>query len=213
MSRTVLKKLLVVSLAVLWLSLYTAPASAGGRHGCKCKSGCCCCSECCPSMSCCGMNGGASFVNGGTSVGNGSGCGCSGAVLDSSPVQGVDRPTPAPARTPPPAPIPVPRKPTVPSSTSIEPARGGLVVLTVSVPYDAKVTINGKPTKSTGNSRQFFCDGLLPGYTYTFEVKAEVVRNGKAVTEMQTVSPTAGEEGRVALRFNIPGIEGLAAAK
>jgi uncharacterized protein (TIGR03000 family) len=87
------------------------------------------------------------------------------------------------------------------------------VLLTVRVPSDAKVTINGFPTKKTGSTRQYFCDGLLAGQTYTFEVTAEVVREGKVITETQTVSPTAGESGSVAVRFNIAGAEGLAAAK
>jgi uncharacterized protein (TIGR03000 family) len=104
-------------------------------------------------------------------------------------------------------------KSAVPNSTSIEPTRSDLVLLTVRVPSDAKVTINGFPTKKTGSTRQYFCDGLLAGQTYTFEVTAEVVREGKVITETQTVSPTAGESGSVAVRFNIAGAEGLAAAK
>jgi uncharacterized protein (TIGR03000 family) len=96
----------------------------------------------------------------------------------------------------------------VPKSTSVEPGTGDSGVLTVWVPYDAKVTINGMLTKTTGSKRHFVSYGLRPGYTYKYVVKAEVVREGKIVTEEQTVSLTAGDRGGVAFGFNLP--EGLA---
>lgn len=124
----------------------------------------------------------------------------------------AEGPTLAPPRTPP-APVRTPPKPPVPNRTSIERTRSGLGVLTVQVPHDAKVTINGALTKSLGSVRQYSCDGLLPGRTYKFEVKAEIVREGKIVTETQMVSLTAGDRGRVAFSFDVRGTEGLAASK
>ena len=94
-----------------------------------------------------------------------------------------------------------------PTSSSIEPTPADSGMLTVWVPYEAKVTINGLLTKSTGSKRHFVSYGLRPGYTYKYEVKAEIVREGKIVTEEQTVSLTAGERGGVAFGFNIPGSE------
>jgi uncharacterized protein (TIGR03000 family) len=94
------------------------------------------------------------------------------------------------------------------SGTSIEPAAGESAVLTVWVPYEAKVTVNGLLTKSTGSKRRFVSYGLRPGYAYRYEVKAEVVRDGKIYTDTKTVSLTAGEPGSVAFGFN--DIEGLA---
>ncbi len=80
-------------------------------------------------------------------------------------------------------------------------------MLTVWVPYEAKVTINGMLTKSTGSKRHFVSYGLRPGYTYNYEVKAEIVRDGKIYTESHTVSLTAGERNGVAFGFNIPNTE------
>ncbi len=77
-------------------------------------------------------------------------------------------------------------------------------VLTVYVPYEAKVTINGLLTKSTGSKRHFVSYGLQPGYTYKYVVKAEVIREGKVVTDSQTVSLTAGGQNGVAFGFNNP---------
>lgn len=102
--------------------------------------------------------------------------------------------------------------PLLPGHTSIESGPGESGVLTVWVPYEAKVTINGMLTKSTGSKRHFVSYGLQPGYTYKYEVKAEVVREGKIVTERQTVSLTAGDRGGVAFGFNNPP-ENLAAAE
>jgi uncharacterized protein (TIGR03000 family) len=126
-------------------------------------------------------------------------------ILDSAPVPAVGVPTLAPAPTPP--------TPPAPNRSSIERTRSGRGVLTIRVPHDAKVTINGTPTKSLGSVRQYSCDGLLPGSAYKFEVKAEVVREGKVVTDTQTVSLTAGERSRVAFSFDVRATEGLAAAK
>ena len=97
-------------------------------------------------------------------------------------------------------------------STYIEPTSADSGILTVWVPNDAKVTINGKLTKSTGSKRRFVSYGLRPGYTYEYKVKAEVVREGKLVNEEQTVSLTAGAQNGVAFGFN-NNTEGLAAAE
>jgi uncharacterized protein (TIGR03000 family) len=87
-------------------------------------------------------------------------------------------------------------------SIDASPADSG--ILTVWVPYEAKVTINGMLTKSTGSKRHFVSYGLRPGYSYKYEVKAEIVREGKILTETQTVSVTAGDRGGVAFGFNVP---------
>jgi uncharacterized protein (TIGR03000 family) len=94
-------------------------------------------------------------------------------------------------------------------SIDASPADSG--ILTVWVPYEAKVTINGMLTKSTGSKRHFVSYGLRPGYTYKYEVKAEIVREGRILTETQTVSVTAGDRGGVAFGFNVPP-ENLASA-
>ena len=52
-------------------------------------------------------------------------------------------------------------------------------MLTVWVPYDAKVTVNGLETHSTGSRRQFVSFGLKPGLSYKYVVKAQVVREGQ----------------------------------
>jgi uncharacterized protein (TIGR03000 family) len=84
----------------------------------------------------------------------------------------------------------------------LEPTSENGCLLTVWVPYEAKVSINGLATKSTGSRRQFVSYGLRPGYTYTYEVVAKIVREGKEYTENKTISMTAGDRGGVAFGFN-----------
>jgi uncharacterized protein (TIGR03000 family) len=90
-------------------------------------------------------------------------------------------------------------------------ANTGSAILTVSVPADAKVFINGYETKTTGEARQYVSRGLVAGQTYNYEVRAEITLDGKAVTETKTVQLTAG--GATELAFNLNGEAGSRIAK
>ena len=72
------------------------------------------------------------------------------------------------------------------------------VLLTVSVPADAKVFVNGQPTRSTGELRQYASSGLQPAAVYPYRVRAEFVRDGKPISEEKTVQLTAGQTGSLA---------------
>ena len=83
-------------------------------------------------------------------------------------------------------------------------------LLTIWVPSEAKVTINGLTTKSTGSRRQFVSYGLQPGFSYKYDVHAEIVRDGKIVEENKIVTLTAGERGALAFGFNVKTDEAMA---
>ena len=100
--------------------------------------------------------------------------------------------------------------PTIKGTTFYEPTAGDSGVLTVWVPFNAKVTINGLVTKSTGSKRQFVSYGLRHGETYKYDVKAEIVRDGKIQSESQSISLAAGEHEAVAFGFNTVSSETLA---
>ncbi len=85
-------------------------------------------------------------------------------------------------------------------------------MLTVYVPYEAKITINGLPTQSTGSRRQYASFGLKPGMNYKYDIHAEIVRDGKIVEESKTVTLTAGQQDAAAFGFNKP-TEGMATFK
>jgi uncharacterized protein (TIGR03000 family) len=74
--------------------------------------------------------------------------------------------------------------------------------LNVRVPADAKVFVNGLATTSTGSQRRFVSKGLKAGYTYTYELKAEVIRDGETVTETKVTKLRAGQSEDLA--FALP---------
>jgi uncharacterized protein (TIGR03000 family) len=73
------------------------------------------------------------------------------------------------------------------------------MMLTVSVPADAKVLINDKPTTSTGTVRKFTSRGLEPGRVYTYHLKAEYEKDGQAMVKEKTVQVRVGESLAVTL--------------
>ncbi len=123
-----------------------------------------------------------------------------GTVIDSAPAVDGGSPPPPPAdgsATPPPP--PAGGASALPGgSTSVS---RNAVLISVNVPADAKVFVNGNPTRSTGSSRQFISRGLQAGRQYTYELRAEVAVNGQTVTDTQVVQLTAGEQTKVA--FNL----------
>jgi uncharacterized protein (TIGR03000 family) len=138
------------------------------------------------------------------------GCATCGGVSTAAP---ANTPTPAPTpaqrpATPPPAAMPTepapmapaPTEPAPPKTTGTDAENSG--VLTVWVPYDAKVTVNGLETRSSGSRRQFVSFGLKPGLTYKYVVKAQIVREGQVVEDTRTITLTAGQITAVAFGFN-----------
>ena len=73
-------------------------------------------------------------------------------------------------------------------------------LLTVSVPEDALVTVNGLSTSSKGTIRQFMSNGLKDGFVYTYVVDVTFTAANK--TESKTVKLRAGSTER--LVFNEP---------
>lgn len=113
--------------------------------------------------------------------------------------------TPAPSTAPPASPSDAPPTPapggapqTPGTSTSLGRADG---LLAVQVPEDARVYVNDQPTTSTGIRRQYVSRDLEPGFSYTYEVRAEVVRDGKTLEQVRRVDLRAGEVVNVAFDF------------
>jgi uncharacterized protein (TIGR03000 family) len=69
----------------------------------------------------------------------------------------------------------------------------------VSLPADAKLTIDDTPTRSTTARRRFESPPLEPGKTYHYTLTAEAMREGRAVTVSQRIDVRAGQETRVQL--------------
>jgi uncharacterized protein (TIGR03000 family) len=83
--------------------------------------------------------------------------------------------------------------------------------LIVEVPADARLYIDGQQMKTTSATRSFTTPTLEPGQLYYYEVKAEVIRDGKPVTQTKRVIIKAGEVART--RFVGMEGEGVANAR
>ncbi|WP_157731873.1 TIGR03000 domain-containing protein [Thermogutta terrifontis] len=131
------------------------------------------------------------------------------------PTPGVSpAPQPAPA-TPGPAPGVSPGEPPMspsainPTSYSVPlasptPSRADSGLITVYVPAEAKVIINGMVTKSTGTRREYVSYGLAEGLQYKYTITAQVERDGKVYEETREVILTAGSKKGVAFSFQFP---------
>jgi uncharacterized protein (TIGR03000 family) len=85
-------------------------------------------------------------------------------------------------------------------------------MVSIWVPDGAKVFVNGYETKSTGNLRQYISYGLKPGFTYNYEVRAVITRDGQEVEEIHTAKLTAGQRTAVAFSFSPKAGASLASA-
>jgi uncharacterized protein (TIGR03000 family) len=145
--------------------------------------------------------------SGGSSGGSYGSWGSSGgAVIEQPATMAPTTPPPAPSAQPPaiegaaPGELP-PEAPASGDQTSYYHS----ATLSVHVPADAKVFVNGLATKSTGAERRYVSSGLLDGYSYTYEVRAELVRDGRPVIETKVIKLQAG--GNAAVNFDLNGQE------
>ncbi len=90
---------------------------------------------------------------------------------------------------------PTPADPLQEKQTAL-PLNGAL--LTVRVPADARVLVNGIPTRSVGDVRRYVSRNLTPGFSYTYEVTAESTVDGRTVAQSKTVHLQAGQEASLA---------------
>jgi uncharacterized protein (TIGR03000 family) len=74
-------------------------------------------------------------------------------------------------------------------------------IIVVSLPAQAKLTIDDLATKSTSAVRAFASPALTPGKQYYYTLKAEIVRDGRPVIDTQRVQVRAGEQTQVT--FNL----------
>jgi uncharacterized protein (TIGR03000 family) len=127
---------------------------------------------------------------------------------------GTTAPPPALPKGPEPGATPPSKSPAVPpagSAPSTLRTRQNSGLLTIYVPYDAKIAVNGMTTRSLGSRRQYVSYGLKPGFSYKYEIRAEVVQDGKLVQEVRTVTLAAGQHEIVTFGFNLAPSQEVAA--
>ena len=82
------------------------------------------------------------------------------------------------------------------------------VYLTVKVPTEAKVFVNGKPTTTRGTTRTYVSSGTRSGQQYKYEIRAELDQDGTNQVESQVVYAGAGENPTVTFDMGPPVAEG-----
>jgi uncharacterized protein (TIGR03000 family) len=73
----------------------------------------------------------------------------------------------------------------------------------VTLPADAKLTIDGQPTRSTTAERLFITPPLEGGSSFAYRLRAEFVRDGRTIAVQQKIAVQPGRQAVVAL--DVPG--------
>jgi len=76
----------------------------------------------------------------------------------------------------------------------------------VSLPVDARLTVDGAATSSTSDRRTLVTPDLQVGSTYVYTMQAEVVRDGRNMVETQQVTVRGGEVANVNFNFSTQGV-------
>jgi uncharacterized protein (TIGR03000 family) len=92
-------------------------------------------------------------------------------------------------------------------------ANVGSAALTVSVPENAIVFVNGKRTTKTGTLRAYVSPGLAYGYTYKNVVRAQVLQDGNVIESTREVLLCAGDSKSVAFDLSAKDNAKCAAAR
>src|SRR5437868_919117 len=74
----------------------------------------------------------------------------------------------------------------------LQPAGPAPCRVTVLVPPDARLSVNGAPCPLTGRRRAFDSPPLPPGRRFTYTLRAEAVRGGNTVVKTRRVELRAG---------------------
>jgi uncharacterized protein (TIGR03000 family) len=76
----------------------------------------------------------------------------------------------------------------------------------VTLPADARLTIDDAATTSTTERRVFVSPELAPGRDFHYTLKAEWKSEGKPVTVSKTITVTAGNETNVNLQADMASV-------
>lgn len=81
-------------------------------------------------------------------------------------------------------------------------ASSNRATIIVHLPESAKLTVDGKPTTSTSNTRRFYSPPLERGKSYHYTFTARMEREGKTVTADQRVEVQAGDRREISISLS-----------
>ena len=94
-----------------------------------------------------------------------------------------------------------------------QPTEPAVTSLKVHLPADAKLSLAGNATSSSGATRVFNTEQLAPGTRWeNYLLKASIVRDGQMVEKQQVISLAAGESREVFFDFETANVARVAAA-
>jgi len=162
----------------------------GGHGGCSSSYGCSSSHGCSSSCSRGGLfsGGGGLFHRNRCSSSCSNGYACSSSVVCTS---GCTTGTGTPAKEM----IKDPKTTEKPKKTSAP------ATIVINLPADARLLVDGNTTTSTTDRRTLVTPELLFGSDYVYNMTAEVVREGRTMTESQTVTVRGGETSTIAFTF------------
>lgn len=131
-------------------------------------------------------------------------------AVPAPPAASPSNPSPLVPMTPPAG---TPNEPALPRTSTGGALPSGEGMISILVPEDAVVTINGHTTKSTGRVRKYVSQDLKPGLVYPFSVRVDVVRDGRIASETREIRLTRGALEAVVFDFAPKAAEGLAQAR
>jgi uncharacterized protein (TIGR03000 family) len=191
---------------------YSGYAGYSGYSGYGC-SGCSRCSGC---FGCHGCGLFQRFHSCGYSSCGYSSCGCSwsccgGVVISNCCTASVCCGAPVCCGGQPAKVVPVPEKVDSPKKkgTGDVSVPSNVARVTVNLPSDARMWVENVEAPLTSSVRTFTTPALNPNQQYFYNIRAEIVRDGRTITETQRVIITPGQEARV--DFNTSDVIGSAA--
>jgi uncharacterized protein (TIGR03000 family) len=98
-----------------------------------------------------------------------------------------------------PAPNATPPTPGKVDSTKLRALPANTARIVVDLPADAKLFVDDQPTQSATSQRVFRTPTLEPQGNYYYDLRAEIVRDGKMHAQTKRVVIRAGEEMRVVM--------------
>jgi len=78
--------------------------------------------------------------------------------------------------------------------------------IVVTLPAEAKLTVDGNATRATSARRTFVTPALEVGGDYSYTLRAEMVQDGQVAVQTQNVTVRGGETTEVSFTFASQGV-------